>query len=385
MSDRLVFYFTRMLPAYRLPIMERLNERLDGRLVVCYGQPPHDTSTLMGKSRGSFEQIRLKNYWFRGETAHAQPFGKVFSKYGPPAVVLAEESPRSITLPFLLRHARRQGAGRVLWGIFYSVFRPFSIKHPLQRYRIEMAKRVEACACYTRGVKKVLGPYIPNERLFVAQNTLDTDTLFALRKNLEAEGKSSVRRRLGIPEDHAVFAFTGQLVARKGTEELLDTFSRFRSERPATLIVIGGGPERQNLEARVANEGIRDVHFLGSIPRLEDSAPYLFASDLMLLPGYVGLVANHAFAMGLPIVTQEAPAGIPFHGPEVESIVDGENGRIVERDNPDALYNAVREILDNQAYFSKNAIQYVEQHLTLDNMVNGLVSAIQYAESHRSG
>ena len=121
-----IFYFTRVLPAYRLPVLERLDERLGHRLVVCHGAPPRSTSTLIARQEGSFRQEMLTNYWFRGETLHAQPFGSVFQKYGDPAVVLAEESPRSLTLPFLLYHARKRGAGRVLWGIFYSVFRPFS-------------------------------------------------------------------------------------------------------------------------------------------------------------------------------------------------------------------------------------------------------------------
>ena len=34
MAEPPVFYFARMLPAYRHAVMERLNERLDGRLVV---------------------------------------------------------------------------------------------------------------------------------------------------------------------------------------------------------------------------------------------------------------------------------------------------------------------------------------------------------------
>lgn len=378
MTDRPVFYVTRMLPAYRLPIMERLNERLEGRLVVCHGQPPQATSTLMDTVQGDFRTARMRNHWFRGETLHAAPYGHLFETYGPPAVVLAEENPRSVTLPFLLRHARRQGAGRALWGIFYSVFRPFSAAHPLQRYRLAMAQWVDACACYTRSVRDVLRPYVPEDRLFVAQNTLDTDTLFTLRAELAREGKAAVRARLGLP-DQPTLVFTGQLIPRKGTDTLLDVFARLRARRPATLLVMGGGPERPDLEARVAREGIPDVHFLGSIPRLEDSAPYLYAADVMFLPGYVGLVINHAFAMGLPLITQHAPGRLPFHGPEVESLEHGRNGLMVARGDDDALLAAVETVLDDRERFARNAVEYVETHLTIDHMVDGLYGAIERA------
>lgn len=379
MPQRPVFYFTRTVPAYRLPVIERLNERLGGRLIVCHGQPPQESWTLRDTVTGNFRQERLRNFWFNGEQVHAQPFLSVFRKYGNPSVVLAEESPRSLTLPFLLYHAGRCGAGRVLWGIFYSVFRPFSGLHPLQRYRIEMARRVEACACYTRDVRAKLRNHLPDESLFVAQNTLDTDTLFEQRERLEEEGQPSVRRRLGLP-NQPTLVFVGQLVPRKGTQELLDTFSQLRRERGATLLVIGDGPERGPMEARVAAEGIRNVHFLGSIPDSETIAPYLFASDLMLLPGYVGLAINHAFSMGLPLVSQHAPAGIPFHGPEIESLVHGENGLLVARNVPGALLNGVQQVLANREQFARNAQTYAAEYLTLDNMVDGLMGAIEHAE-----
>ena len=138
------------------------------------------------------------------------------------------------------------------------------------------------------------------------------------------------------------------------------------------------------MESHVAAEGIPDVRFLGSISDNETIAPYLFAADVMLLPGYVGLAINHAFAMGLPLVTQHAPEGMPFHGPEIESLIHGENGLLVERDTPGALVAAVERVLTNHEHFAHNARTRAEQHLSLDNMVDGLVDAIEYADRHRA-
>ncbi|MDX1428862.1 MAG: hypothetical protein R3282_01190, partial [Rhodothermales bacterium] len=115
-----------MLPAYRIPVFERLNDRLDGRLIVCHGQRPAGNPILTGDLDSTFRTVPMSNYWLRGETVHAQPFGGLFESHGLPAALIAEESPRSITLPFLLRAARRLGAPRILWGIFYSVHRPYS-------------------------------------------------------------------------------------------------------------------------------------------------------------------------------------------------------------------------------------------------------------------
>ncbi|MFK7844480.1 MAG: glycosyltransferase family 4 protein [Rhodothermales bacterium] len=378
-QSRPVFYFTRMLPAYRLPIIERLNERLDNRLVVFHGQPPNGNPVLMDEQKGTFKQSILKNYWYKDTTVHAQPFKKAFRDFGPPSVVLAEESPRSVTLPFLLRKAKKLGAGRVLWGIFYSVHRPFSGNHPLQRYRINMARGVEACACYSRQSKAYLQPFVDDKKLFVAQNAMDTNTLSSLRIKLEQEGKQAVRKRLGLPENQPTFVFVAQLVKRKGTEELLNIFHEIRSKQPATLLVIGGGPEKANMEQQIKKLDLQDVHMLGPISALDASAPYMYAADLMLLPGYVGLVVNHAFSLGLPVITQAAPGNLPFHGPEVESIVDGENGIIVPRDNQEAMIHAIQTVLADSAQYAQRAVTYAEQNLSLDHMVDGLIGAINLA------
>ena len=35
-----IAYVARFVPGYRRPVLEELNDRLDGRLVVCAGAPP---------------------------------------------------------------------------------------------------------------------------------------------------------------------------------------------------------------------------------------------------------------------------------------------------------------------------------------------------------
>ena len=385
---RPVFYFTRMVPAYRFPVLERLNDRLDGRLVVCAGQPPRASSlrSLTEEQAHGFRQVRLRNVWLRGEMLHAQPFRQAFRDVGPPGVVLAEESPRSLSLPWLLRYARRQGAGRLLWGHFSSNDRAFSPRHPADRYRLALARSVEACVCYTEPIADMLRPYVPAEHLFVARNTLDTDTLFALHDALAAEGRAAVRHRLRLPADVPVLAYIGRLIAAKGTDRLLDVFGALRAKRTAHLLVVGDGPERQAMEARIAREAIADVHFLGALPAWADSAPYLYAADLMLMPGYLGLAVNHAFAFGLPVVSKAAPdPTIRFHSPEIAYVQPGENGLLAPSDDPVTLLDAVERVLADRAQFSQNAYAYARSHLTLEQMVDGLEAAIRFVEGEGAG
>lgn len=383
MSPSPVFYITRLLTGYRLPILRRLNERLDGRLVVCSGQPPGGSSlaSLVQEHGQDFRYLPLRNYWFRGETLHWQSFRKAFLRFGDPAAILAEESPRSVSLPLLLRYARQHGAGRVLWGHFSSLHRRFDPEKNIQdRYRLALARRVEACACYTPGVANLLRPYMPDDKLFVARNTIDIDTLSDQYDALTIQGKAAIRQALGLDPDAAVLLFIGRLVPEKGTQLLLETYAHIRRERAAALLVMGTGPEQEAMEAYVAQRDLPDVHFLGSIPLADErGAPYLYAADLMLVPGYLGLVINHAFAFGLPVVSRRNPVGTQFHSPEVEYLESGENGILTDGNSADDLAAAVHTVLANQARFSDHALTYARTHLRIDRMVDGLEGAIRYA------
>ncbi len=380
-----VFYFTRFLPGYRIPVLERLNERLEGRLVVCAGQPPGTSSLgyLVHDQTHGFRQVALRNRWLAGDRIHAQPFREAFRGYGDPAVVLAEESPRSVTLPWLLRAARRRGAGRALWGHFSSLHRQFDPVHNWpDRYRLALARRVEACVCYTDGVADHLRPYLPGEKLFVARNTIDLDALFAQHDTLAAEGKTAVRQHLGLEPGVPVLVFMGRLVPEKGTHLLLDTFARLRADGPAALLIMGEGPDRPAMEDRIAREALDGVYLLGPLSD-EEAAPYLFAADVMCMPGYLGLVINHAFAFGLPVVSRAAPVGVAFHSPEVEYVEPRRTGLLTTGEGADDLAQAVREVLADLERYSANARAVAREHLTLDRMVDGLMAAISFASSER--
>jgi len=387
-GEQPVLVFNRISPpAYRIPVLEKLNDKLGGRLVFCSGRPPGGAgfASLAPNRSPRFRQVGLPNYWLGGERLHFQPFREAFRRYGSPSVVVAEENPRSLSLPLLLRHAVRLGAGTVLWGHFSSNRRAFSPRNLQDRYRIRLARRADACLCYTEQIADLLRPHLPERRIFVARNTLDTDELFAIRDRLAREGKAAVRGRLGFESDLPVVCFIGRLTRAKGVGLLLTVFREFRSQRPARLVIIGDGPERAAMDATVRRERIADVHFLGPMSQFEESAPYVYASDVMLLPGYLGLAVNHAFCLGVPVVSQASPGAMRFHSPEVAYVRPGENGILSEYGEPDAMVRALHEVLSRQEEYSRNAHAFAREQLGVERMVGGMLDAINFAADRAAG
>jgi len=382
-ADLPVFYFARMVPNYRIPVLEQLNDRLGGGLVVCAGQPPGSSSLnyLMSDGERGYRQIYLRNRWMLGDKVHAQPFRKAFREAGIPGVVLAEESPRSVSLPFLLRYARRKGAGRVLWGHFSSLHRAFDPGgNRLDRYRLYWARTVEACACYTSGVAEMLRPWVADEKLFPVQNTIDLAPMLADRDRLSARGKSEIRRELSLSGSGPVLVFLGRLIREKGTDLLMEAVRVLAASRDATLLVIGDGPERAAMEA-FGRRNALDVRFLGPLIN-EQAAPYLYASDMMVMPGYLGLVINHAFAFGLPVVSMLHPVGATAHSPEIEYIHSGKNGLLCEGSTAADLVAGIESVMANLPRYSEQALFSARNDLTIERMVDGLYQSILFA--HRA-
>jgi glycosyltransferase involved in cell wall biosynthesis len=84
------------------------------------------------------------------------------------------------------------------------------------------------------------------------------------------------------------------------------------------------------------------VHFRGEVADQVEVARHMRVATAVVIPGAVGLAANHAFAQGVPLITKKGP----FHGPEVEYLEPGVNGLIVDGDAA-ALAGALAELCDS--------------------------------------
>ncbi len=86
------------------------------------------------------------------------------------------------------------------------------------------------------------------------------------------------------------------------------------------------------------------------------------------MPGQVGLAIAHAFSFGLPIICEEDS----HHGPEVQCLINGENGYFVKKDNIDEMAGAVYELSSNKQklkLMSNNALKTAATTYSIENMV----------------
>jgi glycosyltransferase involved in cell wall biosynthesis len=378
-SNGKIFFYQAIIPHYRVPIWERLNHQLNGRLVVVHGQQPKG-GAQSNRDSFPFPTFKVRNYWLINGKLLIQPFWKPFAKLGKPEVVISSQGPRSLSLFPLMMFCRARKIPLVLRGHGGSKRRSISkSNNPIDYIHRWLVRHCNAFICYTEQSRDELTKITNAGKLFVARNTLDTDILFSLRRKLEINGKKGVREEMSLTQSDHYICFVGRLLKAKQVDYMLKALSILQSENEKVgAVIMGDGPERENLEELTRDLSLRDVHFTGFLPEWELSAPYLYASDILVNPGYVGLSVNHALSFGLPVITQETGPNGPFHSPEVAFIKAGATGFFFKNSDIYDLAKTVLRALRDVNKMSKDCVKYAEEHLTVDGMIEGHVKAIEF-------
>ena len=132
----------------------------------------------------------------------------------------------------------------------------------------------------------------------------------------------------------------GRLSEQKNHAVLIRAFAKVISTRDARLLILGEGNLRKNLENLILGLGLEGSVALPGY--VDNPLPYMKAADVFVLSsdweGF-GNVLAEAMAAGTPVISTDCP-----HGPR-EILADGKWGKLVPVGDPDALAEAMLEIL----------------------------------------
>jgi len=152
----------------------------------------------------------------------------------------------------------------------------------------------------------------------------------------------SFRKKLA-PQGHRILVHVSNFRPVKRIGDVVKIFARVRKQIPATLVLVGDGPERDAAEHEVDGLGLRkDVRFLGKVESVGD---VLRGADLFLLPSATesfGLAALEAMACAVPVIASAA-GGIP------EVVVDGKTGFLAPAGDVAAMAERALRVLEDPA------------------------------------
>jgi glycosyltransferase involved in cell wall biosynthesis len=155
------------------------------------------------------------------------------------------------------------------------------------------------------------------------------------------EEAQQAREALGLAPDDFVLVTASRLARWKRTDRAIDAVALLKSRGVhATLLVVGDGEERGNLERQAVELGVADrVRFTGGVPQAEVQR-YLWAADVFLSVNELSNVGNpllEAMLVGRCIVTLD-------EGDTRSLVRDGETGVLLASGEPGAIAAALASL-----------------------------------------
>lgn len=177
---------------------------------------------------------------------------------------------------------------------------------------------------------------------------------FSRFKKLNKEHFRKVIARNG----EKIIVHTSNFRKVKRVADVVKVFCKIHEKIPSRLLLIGDGPERQNIE-RLARQTCmeEDVHMLGKQEAIEE---LLAIADLFILPSETesfGLAALEAMACEVPVISTNT-GGIP------EINIHGKTGYLADVGDIDAMAHYAIDLLGDAqklAEFRKNAYAQAEK------------------------
>lgn len=173
--------------------------------------------------------------------------------------------------------------------------------------------------------------------------------------------KTECRKKLGLPEEAFVVAFTGSFIERKGIMKLSAALDRFED---AYSMFIGSGALRPTC---------KNVLHIGSV-RNSELCDYLNAADVFVLPTLAEGCCNailEAMACGVPIVSSNRSFN--------NDILDATNAIVVDPLSEDEIYQAIKQLKESPEKRNQlsNGCLEKAKDLTLERRVDKIVDFIR--------
>lgn len=179
--------------------------------------------------------------------------------------------------------------------------------------------------------------------------------------------RARARGQWGIPDSGLVVGTVGRLSREKGHHDALLAFPDLLEQIPrATMVIVGDGHERQNLEHLASTLGIdARVVFTGYCP---NAAELMAGFDLFVLPSHsegMPIALLEALGLGLPCVATDV-------GGVSELVHHNHTGFLVPPRSPELLSRAMIQLLAGEQIrlrLGKAASEFVQEHYSIEARV----------------
>ena len=162
-------------------------------------------------------------------------------------------------------------------------------------------------------------------------------------KRFKPENKDYLKKQLGLSENSKIVLYVGRLAKEKSLDFLIKAFARLPYSKNYYLVLVGDGPEKENLMSLAKKEGLADkVIFAGSVPHSETKR-FLNSCDIFLSLYNLSNLGNpvlEAMSCGKCVVA--------LNSGEMEDVIEnGQDGVLIRFEDLENAGPVVLELLKN--------------------------------------
>jgi glycosyltransferase involved in cell wall biosynthesis len=194
--------------------------------------------------------------------------------------------------------------------------------------------------------------------------------------SFDAAKAQALRQFLNIPDNHTILGTVARFDPIKNHTMMLKAFAKVLSQQPnCTLLIVGDGDERQNIENCITQLKISENVILAGYQA--KPAEHIALMDLFLLSSLsegTSMTLLEAMSMGKPCVVTDA-------GGNPEIICHNVNGIVTLNDNIEMFADAIKYMLqdtDKFKRYSQAASEIFKQQFTANSMIK------KYEELYKS-
>jgi glycosyltransferase involved in cell wall biosynthesis len=217
---------------------------------------------------------------------------------------------------------------------------PMTRRILLGQVRLYLMRRlVDHFIAISEGNRQVmLDEGIPPDRISLIPNSIDTDFF----RPPQPEERRALRAQHGYQSGDVIVLFLGRLAFRKRPDLLLHAVAGLEQESRAKCIIVGDGPETDNLRMLTEKLALDTrVRFEGAVDNVRD---FYWLSDIFVLPSqFEGfpVALLESMACGMAVLVTKCAGNLAL-------VTDGVNGLTSEVDDVENLSQQLR-ILVNDA------------------------------------
>lgn len=259
----------------------------------------------------------------------------------PDAVLCSSPSPISfLGAQWLAKkfRARLVFEVRDIWPLTLTEIGGYSVKHPFIRLMQWVEDKAYRDADHVvsnlrNAVDHMVGRGMPKEKFTWVPNGFSLDEV-----NLQAPLNPGASAQL--PENKFVIGYTGTLGVANALDTFIEAAELLKNHSELAFVLVGGGKEKDRLQALVVQKQLNNVHFIDPIPKVEIQAMlakfdacylgwlkddlYRFGIGANKIPEYLysGKPVVHAYS-GACDPIEEAGAGVQVEAQSPHALAEG--------------------------------------------------------------